>query len=64
MTKTEGGSINHPPLVPRLGCDFALREDSLGFVIRLIRYRSGPSMKQAMVSSDIVAIAGDRWEEF
>ena len=29
----------------------------------ITRYRSSPPMKQAMESRDIVAIAGDRWEE-
>jgi len=28
------------------------------------RYRSSPLMKQAMELRDIVAIAGDSWEEF
>ena len=30
----------------------------------ITRYRSIPPMKQAMESGDIVAIAGDRCEEF
>ena len=29
----------------------------------ITRYGSSPPMKQAMESRDIVAIAGDRWEE-